>query len=231
MIDIFIRTYHKDLEWLAYCLRSIHKYCTGYRNIIVCIPEQQKFHLDKMNLTAEKQVYCRSYFNDYVGQQVTKLSSFQYTDAEYILFVDSDCMFNAPCNISEFFFKESLPILYGRPFENLGDAMCWKSPTEWSLRETVQWETMCRFPMIHRRSVVEDCFNLLTINGAMKELEKAPQGFLFSEFNTMGNFAIKYHSDKYHFVDVTKEQVPPPIVNQGWSWGPLDKQKLEAVLG
>ena len=35
IIDIFIRTYSKDLQWLTNPLQSIHKFCKGFNNIII----------------------------------------------------------------------------------------------------------------------------------------------------------------------------------------------------
>ena len=36
-IDIFIRTYPKDFFILNYCLKSIRKFVSGHRNIIINI--------------------------------------------------------------------------------------------------------------------------------------------------------------------------------------------------
>ena len=32
---IFIRSYHRDLEWLRYCLASINKFVTGFDGVVV----------------------------------------------------------------------------------------------------------------------------------------------------------------------------------------------------
>src|ERR1700741_2957188 len=96
-VDIYIRTYKNDLGWLQYCLRSIHKYVTGYRKIIVCIPENQVSLLNDFNL--QNVITCPIYKNDYIGQQVSKLLSYKETDADYILFVDSDVCFSKPTNM------------------------------------------------------------------------------------------------------------------------------------
>src|SRR5688572_1619186 len=106
--DIFIRTYHKDLPWLEYCLRSIHKFVTGYRQIIICIPENQASLLNRFNLTQERVITCPIYRDDYIGQQVSKLLSFRETDADFVLFIDCDVFYPRPVNVNEYF-REGKP--------------------------------------------------------------------------------------------------------------------------
>lgn len=35
MIGIFIKTYPGDFVWLEFCIKSIQKFITGYRKIII----------------------------------------------------------------------------------------------------------------------------------------------------------------------------------------------------
>jgi len=41
-LDIFIKTYHKDFEWLFFCLSSIDKFVDGFQNIIIAMPNKDK---------------------------------------------------------------------------------------------------------------------------------------------------------------------------------------------
>ena len=34
-VDIFIKTYHKDFIWLEYCIKSIKKFCKGFRDVVI----------------------------------------------------------------------------------------------------------------------------------------------------------------------------------------------------
>jgi hypothetical protein len=59
--DIFIRTYGKDLEWLKYCLRSVAKYCSGFRQIVIVIPKKDFpliSHLTNEKVLTENSIKC-----------------------------------------------------------------------------------------------------------------------------------------------------------------------------
>ena len=77
--DLFIRSYWKDLEWLAFCLASIGKYCRGFRSVIVVLPQSSEPWLRRTGLLdgagpSDTQIaFCRNYPDDYLGQQATKL--------------------------------------------------------------------------------------------------------------------------------------------------------------
>ena len=43
MTDIFIKTYPGDFIWLKYCIRSIEKFVTGFRNIIIVTDSGTEF--------------------------------------------------------------------------------------------------------------------------------------------------------------------------------------------
>lgn len=225
--DIFIRTYYKDLEWLKYCLKSIHKYVTGYRNIIICIPEKEKHLLDRWNLTKEQIVgwtpVCE---NGYIDQQINKLCAHDITDSEFILFVDSDVCFKRHVNISEYF-HNGKPIILKTRYENVGDAICWKAPTEQLLRMSVDYEYMRRLPILYRGDTMF-CV-MAEISRPENDLVKMDR---LSEFNLVGAYAEFYEPERYHFIDTEKEPLPPESVKQNWSWGGLTeeiKAELEAL--
>lgn len=241
IVDIFIRTYHKDLEWLEYCLRSIAKYATGYRDIIICIPKSQAHLLNRFGLTREKVVTCREYKADYIGQQLTKLRAFEYTDAEAILYTDSDCVFSGPFDVCEMLHNGS-PIVYKTEYSKVGDAICWKEPTEKYLGYPVEYEYMRRQPLLFYTDTIKKVHNLI----AQRENEILLRG-TFSEFNLLGAYAEKNESDRYHFVNTDTvihnqegktvsdklamaDQTGIKKLNllQFWSWGGLtDEIKAE----
>jgi hypothetical protein len=225
--DIFIRTYEKDLEWLKYCLKSISKYVTGYRDIIICIPAGQKHLLDGWNLTKEKIFEWEPVCKDgYIDQQINKLEAHKFTDAEFILFVDSDVCFKRPVHISEYF-HDGKPIILKTRYELVGDAICWKKPTEDLLFEIVNFEYMRRLPILYRRDTLINVGNHCTENS----IDLSQQNRL-SEFNLVGAFAELTDRQNYHFIDTEKEEFGPDSVKQNWSWGGLTpeiKTELEAV--
>ena len=37
-VDIVIRSYYKDFRWLEWCLRSIDRFCQGFRQVVLVVP-------------------------------------------------------------------------------------------------------------------------------------------------------------------------------------------------
>lgn len=223
--DIFIRTYHKDIEWLSHSLKSIHKFCSGYRNIIICIPTGQQ-HLLK-HLTQEKVVTCFSYSNDYIGQQVSKLLAYEHSDADYIWFTDSDCIYTMETK-PEDFFKDGKPFVLKTPYEKVGDAICWKQPTENAMKMTLTHEYMRRLPLIYRNDTLKKID--LFFNGVEGYVLKQPH---FSEFNLMGAFAERFDKNKYVFLDTDTNEIPVQRIKQYWSHSgvtPEFKKEIESIL-
>lgn len=225
-IDIFIRTYHKDLEFLKYCLRSIHKFVTGYNKIIICIPEEDAHLLQDWNLTQEEIILwnpvCK---NGYIDQQISKLKAYEMCDADYILYVDSDVCFTTPTDLSEFFVNDK-PYLMKTRYELVGDAICWKQCTEEILGITLKYEYMRRIPIMFKRST------LTALSKHIDVLELAKRERL-SEFNLIGAFAALTNLDEYHIIDTEHEALPKQVAKQFWSWGnitPKVKDELETIL-
>jgi hypothetical protein len=227
--DIFIRTYDNDLEWLKYCLKSIHKYVTGYRKIIICIPDNQKHLIDAWSLTQEE-VHGVNKFAEsgYIDQQINKIMAYKFGVADFVLFVDSDVCFKRPVHVSEYF-KDGKPIILKTRYESVGDAICWKEPTEKMLGYSVGYEYMRRLPLLYRSETLKNLNNKIELWGFGNGVSKIEK---MSEFNLVGAFAEKEESEKYHFIDTEKEPLPPESVKQNWSWGGLTediKKELEEL--
>lgn len=232
--DIFIRTYEKDLEWLKYCLKSITKYVTGYRQIIICIPEPQQKLLDSWNLTTEKIVTCPVYNEDYLGQQVSKIQAYKYTDAEAIIFIDSDCCFNKYVNLQSELFQEGKPIVYKTMYEKVGEAICWKGITEKTIGESLEYEYMRRLPFVFLSKTLRsaDLFFKLKHGKESEEYILAQPGRHFSEFNYMGAYADLFEKENYCIKDTEIDGFGNIYLKQFWSWSNLtieEKEELEAL--
>ena len=218
--DIFIRTYEKDIPWFNYCLKSIAKFATGFRKVIVCIPEGQQHLLS--HLTSEKVVTCPVYKNDYNGQQITKLSAWTYTDADYILFIDSDCIFNEDV-CPEDYIIDGKPILIKENFERLKENEgCYarKKTLSELFGFDVEFEYMRRNGLFYRRDTLKNLFIRLPIT----------EDNVISEFNVIGIYCDKYEHDKYTILEAGVDKIPDNKVRQFWSWGGLSddiKSELE----
>lgn len=234
MINIFIRTYKNDLPWLKYCLRSISKYVSGYNKIVICIPESQAHLLNDWNLTQEVVVTCPVYADDYLGQQISKLNADKYCESDYVLYVDSDCVFTRPFNCTELL-NEDNPTMYKTDYNKVEDAICWKPITEQALnKKDIQFEYMRRLPLMYRSKTIADLREYMElIHGVpmAQYVTSQPLG-AFSEFNALGAFADAFCNDKYEFKN-TDEGVEENCLIQFWSWGGLTpeiKNQIEEIL-
>lgn len=229
IVDIFIRTYSADLKWLQYALTSIHKFCTGFRDIIIVIPEHQIQLLEQLNLTKEKIFTCPKYKDDYLGQQVTKLYADDYTDADYILYTDSDTLFTMPVTQKNFTL-EGKPLILKTKYEKVETAIIWQPVTEKALGFKVDFEFMRRLPFCYHSSTLK-ALRIYIKEKHGKELTdyiQAQSDRKFSEFNVVGAFADKFEQDKYDFQD-TDEGLPTLYVRQFWSWGGLTEEVITEI--
>jgi len=226
MVSIFIRTYHKDLKWLDFCLQSIHKNLVGFYEIVICIPIGQQ-HLLK-HLTYENIVTCNLYKDDYLGQQVSKLNAHKYCKGDYILYVDSDVIFKPFADVRDYFHNNK-PIILKANYKSVGKAICWKKPTEKVFGENIEFEYMRRAPQLFHRSTLEK------INESFQDLETyiINQPYRqFSEFNVLGYYSEKMQPEIYEFVDITNEipeWLPENKSHQFWSWSGLNDTDIQQI--
>ena len=230
MVSIFIRTYHKDLKWLKYCLESIHKNLTGWNEIVICIPTGQESLLS--HLTQEKVVTCKIHKDDYLFQQVSKLQAHKYCKGDYILFVDSDVIFKKGASVTDYFINNK-PIILKSRYDSVGDAICWKEPTEKLFKENIEFEFMRRLPLLYHKSTLE------MINESFPDLENyimSQPHRQFSEFNALGYYSEKMQNESYSIIDVTdglSEEIPENKAVQFWSWSnltPFEEMKIKQLI-
>lgn len=224
--DIFIKTYGGDFEWLKYCLRSIQKFCTGFNKIILVCDEGDRRGLEEFGLTKETVFYVPLGFRGYLFQQWIKLNAHTYSDADYILFVDSDCVFTKSTTPNDFI-KSGKPVILKTPYETIPEVKFWKDLTELTLKQEVEFEYMRRLPLLYRRDTIENCLKHVD-----KLHEEGLQMFIanrpvheFSEFNLLGAYAEKHEGERYKFLDTTKIDLPETHIDQGWSYGGLKQSK------
>lgn len=227
-VDIFIRTYHKDIDLLNYALASIHKHVNGWRKIIITIPKGQGHLLS--HLTAETIIEVEDMQDGYIGQQLTKMEAWKYTDADCVLFWDSDVIATEPIDIYTEYFKEGKPILYKTRYSSLPGCP-WKGITEKAVGFDVEWEYMRRMPIIHLRETLIDCYSFVesVVKMPLGEYLEAQPNRAFSEFNVIGVVADLSAWDGYTILDTESIDMPPNKVYQGWSWGGLTPEVREVI--
>lgn len=214
-IDIFIKSYKRDFWLLQLSLQTISKNVTGYNNILLLIPEDEKEFFDTREMPERTLIfYVHEYGQEGSGwyfQQWLKMSAHKYSSADYIMFTDSDCMFDHPVDLQEFIADGKPEILY-TSWDKVGDARAWLEPTEKFMKDTVPFEFMRRNQLIYHRST------LIRISEYAPDLEKTIMSSEhFSEFNCIGAFAYKYERHMYNFINTDDWQYVPPKAIQVWS--------------
>lgn len=238
-IDIFYKTYAKDFDYLYYSLKSLTKFVIGYNRVIIVIPQHDK-HLFNYDYLPNR---CDVYFVDepvnnytfgYLYQQYIKMTAFNFSKAEYIMFNDSDSIFKTKINAKNFINKGK-PIIYYTDYNKVGDAICWKAPTERFINKVVDYEFMRRIPLVYHTETLKniseqynELYNIIMGSGAFSRNGSVE----FSEFNAIGAWSFFNEKDKYTFIDTDTCDVPKRVSNQYWSWDSLDKNKeeIETIL-
>lgn len=211
-VDIFIKSFKPDFWLLTLSLETIKKNVTGYNQIILLIPEKDKHEFETRYLPERTLVH---YIDDkspgWLYQQACKMQAHKYCFADYIMFTDSDCFFTYPVNVQDCIKNDKPEILY-TAWEDVGDAMVWKEPTEKFLKEPVEWEMMRRNQQVYHRS------SLIAISEFEPNLENVIMNSQrFSEFNTMSSYCYKHEKDKYTFTNTAEWTYVPALAEQTWS--------------
>lgn len=237
--DILIKSCAKDLGWLVFSLRSIAKYCTGFRQVVLLFPEAEKAALSPLNLTTEKVFFTRDREDFYLWQQVEKLRAYGYTNAEAITYVDSDVMFTRPCSPADLMHNGKPTVLY-TPYSILVDSSGrpstpWQAITERALGRRVEFEFMRRFPMTARSYLLYafDEFMRAQHGKSVEDYVMSQPARAFSEFNSLFAFAYYFEPETCHFVCTEPEPLPPTVAKQWWSYSGLtdeERKEMERIL-
>jgi len=238
--SILIRSYAKDEPWLRYCLRSIVKFCTGFNDVIVIVPEYDQFVFRWVEGYAPN-VHLRTYPGNREKPMLECMSQLCYSDqychgADAVLHTDSDCIFTQPVT-PDTYFQDGKPVLLARTYASLRNQppYCWKASTENCLRIPATHETMVRHPSVYWtdlypsfRNKVEEVHG----EGFHDYTTKGPNVFpwYWAEFPALGFWAMMAFPDKYAFIEVSG--VPEEDINslykqhlrQGWSHFSVDNQ-------
>jgi len=237
--DILIKSCKKDLGWLTFSLRSIQKFCTGFRQVVLLFPEAEKDALAQLNLTSEKIFLTKDRPDFYLWQQVEKARAYLYTDAQFVTFVDSDVIFTRPCSPQDLM-RDGKPIVLYTPYSVLVDqsgkpVTPWQKITEAALMRPVEFEFMRRFPMTAPLMLLYEFGNFMVeAHGQTVESYVMSQpARAFSEFNSIFGFGFYFRPDSCCFVNTEPSPIPPPVAKQFWSYSGLsefERAEMESLL-
>lgn len=226
VVDIVIKSYPTDYQWLAYCLKSIAKYCRGFNDVIVMLPRSHP-----LNLTLEKVVLLDAP-EGYLAQQVAKLNADKHTQADFVLHVDSDMVFTREVT-PDYFFKDGKPIWAIGDFDPVSK-LAWYHVMAKCLQEAPEHEFMRKCAVIAPRWLYSEFRGFIEARHGMSmdAYVMSQPGHEFSEYNCLGFFSWLKHREAFHWHDTLKDGVPEWPWSQKWSWGGLTpdiKAELERI--
>lgn len=231
--DIIVRSWVNDFEFLKYCLRSIQRFAKGFRRTIVITP----FGQEPPTGVAEDVFHVAETHNEYLGQQVTKLHADAFTDAEFLVFMDSDTVFIRPVCPEDFILDNRRVRWLYTPYSSLGndDSQLWKPVTEKVLKcGNIQVETMRRHPLVVPRWALEEFrkFVWRTHGISLDRYIMDQPNREFSEWNALGGYLWIHHHNRIEWQN-TDEEMGAVFTHQSYSWNGLNpdlRKHLEAAL-
>ncbi len=240
--SIFVKSYPRDYAWLAYCLRSIHRFCSGFSEIVVLIPDDSDLPLTQEKLIKVKEfgphaTSPNNHGSGYVGQQLFKVSADKYSNADQICHMDSDCIFTRPVTPDDLM-VEGKPLWLMTPMAETiaGDKNCiaHSQAMEHFSGEAPEFDFMRRHSQIIPRwgyaafrDYVQDRHGMSFEKWAFSQAFRG-----VTEFNFLGLVFYKYYRNFFHFHD-TRFGLPESFVLQKWSYGGLKPEiraEFEAIL-
>ena len=228
-------SYDKDLEWLKYQKQSFDKFCSGYHSYtVVSYPEDnerlQKW-LNNEGISSFTSNHSKNIKKGYMKQQIIKLHADDFCgDADYIMHVDSDCVFHTKNKPSDYFI-EGKPVMlmtsYEGPTLKNDQAYCWKKITEDALGENVEYEFMRRIPLIYPIGLYKELRDFIISVHGKTITEYVENGGALSEFNLLGAYCWRYHRDKFYWINTDISTPPKEVLRQFWSYGGVSKNEKE----
>lgn len=232
--SIFIRSYAPDFQWLSFCLRSIHKFASGFKEVVIAVPEGHEQGLK--HLTVERVMTVHDGQPGYLCQQSDKMHADLHARSDFCLHVDSDCTFHTQCT-PETFMREGKPIWMWTPWADLSgdEKKSWFAVMCKAIQECPSGEMMRRHPQLIP----------VWAYGAFREFMQKLHGITlteyimsqpkheYSEFNVLGFYLYLHHRDKFFWWNTSEMGVPPTVLDQAWSHEPMTdetRRKLTAAL-
>lgn len=233
--DIFIKSYPKDYPWLEYALRSIRKFVTGYRQIILVIPTRTGINPDLLN-DADIDVWLRPEMDPgYLWQQACKLMAPGFSDASLWLYHDSDCIYTKPFHPQDMLTADGRIRLLKTPYavierdyQKQGKFFPWRGPTQTVLNRPVEFEYMRRFPFLIPTNVIRGFrHHIRSLHGMYPE-EYIMGQKSFSEFNALLAYADFEHRNSFEFQNTEElKELPPTVIRQFWSHAGIEAHRAE----
>lgn len=236
-VEIFVVTYHKDAEFLKYCLYSIKKFARGFTGVTVVCPDRDHEVIEPVcrewgpeNLTLE--MFTEVEGKGMLHHMAIECMADQYClNCDYVLHFDSDCIFIEPVTPADYF-GDGKPVLLMEAYERFKDkhpgVLRWQKATQEALARPIENEFMRRHPAVHyldiypkTREMVEAVHQKPFLVWALSGQNEFPQSW--SEYNLLGAVAYIRARNKYHWINTGHDLLPKEKIHQNWSHGGLDR--------
>ena len=224
--DILIVSCAKHFQWLRFALFSCKRFATGFRQVKVLVPEEDLSAITPL-LTELSQIGGISIkvqcYDDWPGKGFLRhehviMCSDEFTDADFIYHMDSDCMFVEPTTPDDYI-VDGKPVLLQASYDwlitqqaNLG---MWKDGVEKALGGISTREFMRRPQMTHHRKTYAKARECIEAHTGMRCADYIRSGRnefpqLFGEFNTLGEVAWRHFHSDYCWPDQELGEFPKP---------------------
>jgi hypothetical protein len=253
---IVYKTYENDIKWLYYSLLSVNKYVIDVDEIIIYYHNNCENNLKKMletvNLKIPYKLISVVYdYHGYLKQMVVKLMSFIDIKTDYVVFIDSDVIFDK---------------IYSPNIKKINDKLIWnicvkdennKNECQWNV-----WEksviNMTKspmniyfmangFPFVIKKQTLIDCYNkfielhnedynsfckkhtllqnIITTDTVLNVFTRCSS--IFEEFEYLGWYAYNFTTDYIFINDQSKNT---NNFKQYWSHGGISDNINQEIL-
>ncbi len=240
--QILIASFHRDFEWLRYCLLSLERFATGFLPTVIAYPEEDLEHVLSLShwfgdhgvFNCEFRVWNGPGFGR--AQDAMMSGDILCPEADYFWLLGSDCLAIEPFTPDTFCFHDGRPVMLWNSWEVLAkhhpQALAWRSGVEEALGWPSHGEFMRKLPLAYPRAMMEPMrvhiANRHGVRFTPYVHDRVNRVGNFSESNVMGEWMFVRNPDAVHFVNIDEHQ--PEIrldkmtpIRQFWSHGGFDR--------
>jgi len=232
-VDILVVSCVRHYPWLRYCLRSIVRFASGFRQVKILVPVEDCAALSPLldEVPLDGPTIRVMPYEDWPGKGFLRheyaiMCADDFSEADFICHIDSDCMFTEPVT-PEDYFVNGKPILVHASYhwlvtEQQANLGMWQVAVERAVGWLPTQETMRRHPAVHYRKTYQktrECIEAHTGMSCAAYVRAGVNDFPQSvaEFPTLGAVAWKFFHEDYHWLDQEKGEWPYSKLTQWWS--------------
>lgn len=226
-VDILIATCLKDMAYLEYCVKSVHKFASGFNRLVLVVAQEEEPHFRKFCEGAQVKTYQRTpdQVKWQIAAQAQKCMADLHCEADFIFMMDSDCVFIEPVTPADYFVSRK-PVMLYESYLNLPGCP-WREPTEKALGWPVEHEFMRRHGQTLPRRVffdmrerIQNLHQMPFENYVLAQKPTFP--WFFSEHNCLGAYAFHdpHWRGEIHWVNLAMHVRPKDKLYQAWSHSP-----------